>query len=110
MRARRFEAMSIYGYANPDDGFAYSPIELSAIDDIEVDVLQTHLQDDSPIAIRWKYFQHASRLPINPYADEDRKTGNLLTRAILAEYENPEPVGSENDDPYNTNDGWTPSS
>lgn len=89
--------MSIYAFAHPNDGDAYSPRELAAIDDIDVDLNQTHFGTASPLAVRWQFFAHAARLAINPTRESDQTIAALISRAVLAEFENRTPAPFNND-------------
>lgn len=43
---------------------------------------------EGPLSLRWEYFDHASKLFNDP---KDIAAKNVLTKAILAEQEDPEP-------------------
>jgi hypothetical protein len=75
----------------PTDGYAYNRIELAYLDDLVVDVGQTHFQSDSPLALRYKYFKAAASWLKNPNKDADREKEELIKRALLAEYDDPAP-------------------
>lgn len=74
-------------HAKPANGFAYTPLELEGLMHIPVDGTQDVLM--GPLAKRWEYFEHASKLAINTHREQDKATRDLLTRALLAEREDP---------------------
>lgn len=45
-----------------------------------------------PLRIRWEFFDHAAKLPWNPEKEKDRAHRDMLTRALLAEVENKDPL------------------
>lgn len=74
-----------YQFAKPDNGEAYTVIELNTIYQFEI-----HGMDYmNAMERRWEFFQHLARMPKNPDRDADKATGDLITRAILAEVQNP---------------------
>jgi hypothetical protein len=75
-------------YAHPDNGWAYSPIELEAIWRINVDTTDIVL---GPLQKRHAYFDYEAKNPRNPFREGDRLTRNLIGRAILAEFHNSDP-------------------
>ena len=68
-------------YAKPDDGWAYSKVELGAIDDLP------HTEDEATDyrLKRWHYFRKVG----------DEATMLLLERAILAEFKQDPPAWAE---------------
>lgn len=74
-------------HAKPADGIAYSNLELEAIMHIPVDVKKDVLM--GPMQARYDFFEHASRLAINPAREQDQETVKLIVRALLAEVEDP---------------------
>jgi hypothetical protein len=82
---------NIYHYVRPVDGFAFNKYELNDLFAIEVDITQTHIVKGTPMELRWRFFEHASKLEVNTRREEDTAARDLLRRALLAEYEDPEP-------------------
>lgn len=75
-------------YANPDDGYAYTPIELEAIWAIPVSGTDVVLAYENP----WQFHRHAAALPNNPEAGLDRGAVWLIERASMAERFDPDPL------------------
>lgn len=92
----------MYQFAKPADGYAYNANELRAILHITVDGLKDVLE--GPLSKRWEVFVRWADKPpgTNPYRNIDTWSRDLLTRALLAEVEDPEPdnMGLE-PPPYN---------
>jgi len=70
------------GTKGPEDGWAYSKIELNAIWAIEVPTTAIV----SGYEQAFQFHRHAGALPNNPQQDRDRWAANVIARAAISEY------------------------
>ncbi len=79
-------------YVRPVDGYAFNKYELNDLFKVEVNVMESIIHADAPLTKRWEFFFKLQAWEKNPFRDADKAISDLLTRALLAEYENP-PIG-----------------